>query len=181
MPLTLFNFIGTLLVGGVVALMLWAGARTFRRRLPKWIYPAAVGVSMIAFQIYNDYTWFGRTTADLPDTIEVTDTYAGQSPLKAWTYVLPVVDRFRALDRATLQRNPAVPELVIADVILVTRFQPTFTASQIFDCAGHRIADGHAGLAFDAEGRPTDAEWREVSADDPLLVAACRGDGAASG
>ncbi len=181
MPLTLFNYIGTFLVGGTVALLLWAVVRTFKLRLASWVYPATIGATMIVFQIYNDYTWFDRTAGDLPPRIVVTDTYEGRSLLKIWTYALPVVDRFRALDRGSIKRNPAVPDLVIADVILVTRFQPTFTATQIFDCAANRRADAHTGITFDAEGRPENAEWVEVAADDALIAAACAPQDGSSG
>ena len=173
MPLTLFNYIATFLVGGTVALMLWALLRTLMRKPPGWIYPAVIGATMIGFQIYADYSWFSRTAAGLPPTMVVTDTYAGTSPLKVWSYAIPIVDRFRVVDTASVKRNPAVPDLVIADVHLVTRFRQTVTTRQVFDCVGHRRADGYAGVTFDAEGRPQGLTWEDLSADDAMLRAAC--------
>lgn len=173
MPVTLFNYIGTFLVGGTVALLLYAVARTFKLKLAGWVYPAAIGISMIAFQIYNDYTWFGRTAAALPPSHVVTGSFVSTSPLKVWSYAVPIVDRFSVVDRGSVKRNPATPGLVIADVFLVTRFQPTIRAVQFFDCTAGRRADAHQNVTFDEDGKPENLEWVPLEPGDPMLEAAC--------
>ncbi|WP_075214863.1 hypothetical protein [Mongoliimonas terrestris] len=173
MPFTLFNTLGTLLIGITVGLMLYAVTKTFKLTLPKWIFPTAIGASMIAFQVYNDATWFSRTAGDLPPTHVVVGRFSATSPLRPWTYVLPVHERFQVIDRASARRNPDVPDLVLVDLLLVTRFQPTLKAPQFFDCAGNRRADAHEGVRFAADGTPQGVDWEALPADDPMLAAAC--------
>lgn len=173
MPFTLFNFIGTFLVGGTVALMLYAVIKSLKLKVPGWLYPVAIGGSMIAFQIYNDYTWFGRTADRLPASHVVTGEFTSSSPLKVWSYVIPIVDRFSVVDRASIKRNPSVSGLVIADVLLVTRFMPTVQTTQFFDCTGLRRGDAHAGITFAADGQPQGVSWTSVEAGDRMLAAAC--------
>lgn len=175
MPFTLFNSLGTLLIGATVGLMLYALARTFRLKLPAWVYPTAIGVSMILFQVYNDATWFRRTAGSLPETHVVVASHTATSALRFWSYAIPIVERFAVLDRTSVKRNPDVPGLVIADLILVTRFQPTVKITQIFDCAGHRRGEAGPAVTFDANGMPENVPWTDVPADDAMLTAACSG------
>ncbi|HUG62538.1 MAG TPA: hypothetical protein VMP03_11865, partial [Methylomirabilota bacterium] len=120
-----------------------------------------------------DYTWFGRTASGLPPTHVVAGTFTSTSPLKFWTYVVPSVDRFSVVDLGSAKRNPAVPDLVIADVLFVTRFQPTVVAPQIFDCAQNRRADGHPGVTFGPDGRPENADWVAAEPGDAMFAIAC--------
>ena len=176
MPFSLFNFGGTILVGGTMVLMIWAVAHTVKRPVPRWLYPTAAGASMIAFQIYNDYTWFDRTVDALPPDHVVVATYGNASPLQPWSFAVTMIDRFALVDRGSIKRNPAIPDVIVADMLLVTRFLPTARVTQFFDCAGHRRADAHAGIVFDDKGNPTNAEWTPIAADDAALAAVCRAD-----
>lgn len=174
MPFSLFNFGGTLIVGATVFLMIYAVAKSFKIAVPRWVYPTAAGVSMIGFQIYNDYTWYDRTVDGLPPDHVVISRFGTSHPLQIWSYFVPMTDRFAVLDRGSIKRNPAVPGLVIADVILVTRFMPTARVTQFFDCAEQRRADAHAAIVFDDAGAPSNAEWYPADAGDPALAEACR-------
>lgn len=174
MPNVAFTYLGTFLVGGTVALLLWAVARTLKRPLPRWVYPAAAGLTMLVYQVYNDYTWFGRNAGSLPPSYVVTSRHTQSSILQFWSLIVPPVDRFAVVDRTSIKRNPQVPDLVMANVILVTRFHPSVLIVQVFDCAQRRRADIHDRVTFDTGGRPQGLSWEELSADDPALEAACR-------
>jgi len=84
------------------------------------------------------------------------------------------VDRFSVVDRTSLKRNPAVQNLVIGDVLLVTRFQPTVRVTQVFDCMGSRRGDIHPGVSFESGGRPVGVDWVTLTGGDPMLAAACQ-------
>jgi hypothetical protein len=168
------NYAGTFVVGAAVALFLFAIVKTFKLAAPRWIYPASIGVAMLSFQVYNDYTWFRRAAADLPPTHVVAGNFTRPDPMRFWTLLVEPVDRFSVVDRTSLKRNPAIADLVIADVLLVTRFQPTVRVTQVFDCAGDRRGDIHAGVTFDAGGRPSGVDWVPLPSGHPMLAAACR-------
>jgi hypothetical protein len=174
MPSMIFNYAGTFVVGGAVALFIYAIVKTFKIAAPRWIYPASIGVAMMSFQVYNDYTWFDRAAADLPPTHVVAGSFTRADPLRFWTLLVEPVDRFSVVDRTSLKRNPKIDEFVIGDVLLVTRFQPTVRVTQVFDCSGNRRGDVHADVTFDASGRPMGVDWVTLPADNPMMVAACR-------
>jgi hypothetical protein len=104
----------------------------------------------------------------------VTSRHTQSSILQFWSLIVPPVDRFAVVDRTSIKRNPQVPDLVMANVILVTRFHPSVLIVQVFDCAQRRRADVHDRVTFDEGGRPQGLSWEELAADDPALEAACR-------
>jgi hypothetical protein len=73
------------------------------------------------------------------------------------------------VDVGGARRNPEFPDQLMADVLLIKRFEPLGRQTQVFDCAGFRRADPPAA---DATGGWT-LDWVDVGADDPLLRAAC--------
>lgn len=137
----------------------------------RWLIPTSAGAAMLGFTIWTDYSWFGRTASALPDTVVVADRFTAHNPLQPWSLLAEPVNRFRAVDLESLSTHPAHADVRRAAVFLVTRYTPTFVTWQLFDCAGHRRADG-ADLGED--GLPAAAAWAPVSPDDPLLRAVCR-------
>ena len=87
-----------------------------RGRLPKWVMPVAAGAAMIGFTIWSEYTWYPRTLLTLPEGIEVAETYEHSAFYRPWTYAKPFVNRFLAVDQATLRRNDQVEGQVMASV-----------------------------------------------------------------
>jgi hypothetical protein len=169
-----FNYAGTFLVGATVALLLYAVVKTFKLDAPRWIYPASIGAAMMLFQVYNDYTWFRRAATDLPPTHVVVGSFTRSDALRFWTLLVEPVDRFSVVDRTSLRRNPAVQDLVIGDVLLVTRFQPTVRVTQVFDCVGSRRGDIHPGVSFESGGRPVGVDWVTLPGGDLMLATACQ-------
>lgn len=147
---------------------------TAGRRLPRWVLPAAAGAAMIAFSIWNEYTWFARVKAQLPPTVEVVLPVAESAPWRPWSYLWPVTGRFLALD--TAPPGPPAPDgLRRAEALVVTRWQPTARVPMVFDCAAGRRADLVEGAALDPAGTLIGGEWIAMPPDDPVLAAACRG------
>jgi hypothetical protein len=165
----LITFLGAIMVAVLAACV----AFIFHRLTgvnARWIIPASAGAAMLGFTMWNDYTWFSRLQADLPPEVVVARSFEHSAAIQPWTMAWPMVNRFQALNRATLQRNEADPDVVRAEVYLVARWNPTFTTLQVFDCETGRRAD-----AADAgpDGLPTPGAWVDVGRDDPLLRAAC--------
>lgn len=158
-------------MGGIMVLL----RRLSGPRLPGWLVPAAAGLAMIAATIVSEYGWYGRSAAALPAGVEVIDRVQSRQPWRPWTYAVPLVDRFMALDRAGLRQNPAQPGLYLADVYLFVRWSAPGRLTVAVDCPGRRSALLGPGAGFGADGEITGATWQAAGADDPLLRAICDG------
>lgn len=135
--------------------------------LPRWAAPLAGGAAMMAFMLWNEYTWFDRARAALPEGARVAVAYEHRSLFQPWTLARPRVARFAAVDPAPGRAAPD-PAWMTADVILAARFEPTRAVPHVFDCAaGRRAALPEAGAA----GAKLD--WIAAGPDDPLVAAAC--------
>ena len=141
-------------------------------RLPRWLMPVMAGVGMIGYAIWSEYTWFDRTAAAMPPGVEVTFVNEVSAFWRPWTYALPVVDRFAAVDTASIRTNPDVPDARIADMLFAQRWMPNRLVPVMFDCAGGR----HAPLAtvtFTPDGGIGEGLWSRAGPDDAALSAAC--------
>ncbi len=162
--------IGVALAGTYVAVNRMTG-----RRLPRWLLPASLGFAMITFAVWNEYTWFSRVTAALPESVEVVLPVKESSFWRPWSYAVPMVTRFIAVDQAAVQKSEESPGLVRTDAILVQRWMATQRVPVAFDCTGTRRADLAGGAQLAADGTLTGGAWIELPADDPFMLAACQG------
>ncbi len=158
-----------LAVAGVVMLL----NKATGSRLPKWIVPVAAGLGMIGTTISNEYGWYGRTTASLPEGLEIAQTVENQSFYRPWTYARPYVDRFVAIDVTSLRENPSLPGQRMLDLYFYGRWAPLNKMSVLLDCEGARRASLADGAEFGADGQVVDASWISVPADDPVLTTGC--------
>ncbi|HBS50820.1 MAG TPA: hypothetical protein DEA05_12400 [Rhodobacteraceae bacterium] len=168
------ELLGTIFAGLAVAGLVMLANRLTGGRLPRWLTPVAAGLGMIAVTIASEYGWYERTRAALPEGFEVVQTVENRAVFRPWTYLAPYVDRFAALDRASLRRNAALPDQRIADLYFFGRWAAVEKMPVLADCAGGRRASLGDGATFDAAGAVTDAAWIEVGAEDAVLVALCR-------
>ncbi|MBM1218686.1 hypothetical protein JQU17_00640 [Ponticoccus sp. SC2-23] len=145
------------------------------RRLPKWILPVAAGLGMLGMTITNEYTWFDRTAAQLPEGVTVAMQVEEQGWLRPWTLLWPYTKRFVAVDIATARRNENLPDQRLADLYFFGRWSPVNQAPMLFDCAGARSALLIDGAEFAADGAVTDAGWQAMAPDDPILTLICDG------
>lgn len=165
-----FNLFGALAVALAVVLVIYLLRRHFLPGLPGWLMPAAAGVAMVAFAIWNSYAWFDRVTGYLSDGVVVAASETTRSPIEPWTYVVPRVERFAAVDLEGLRRNPEHPDLVLADVWFFARFQDNTQHVFLFDCAAGRMAAPPAELNFDETGAPEGVDWAAASPTTEALV-----------
>ncbi|MEJ6401965.1 hypothetical protein [Yoonia sp. 2307UL14-13] len=143
------------------------------RRLPKWIMPVAAGLGMIGMTISNEYTWFDRTAARIPEGVEIAMTVDEQSWLRPWTKAWPYTKRFVAVDTATARKNTNLPDQRLADLYFFGRWSPVNQAPMLFDCAGGRSALLIDGADFADDGSVADADWQAMPDSDPILKLVC--------
>ncbi len=168
-----FELIGTILAGVAAALLVWAINRALKGRLPSWLMPVAAGGAMLLATITSEYGWFARTQAGLPAGFIVAETVEDKQFYRPWTYAKPFVSRFVAVDQAGAKTHPAHPEQRIVDLVFYGRWTRTAKIPVLFDCAAGNRADLVDGVEFDDDGAVSDADWRPMAADAPVLLAAC--------
>ena len=144
-----------------------------RRRLPKWIIPAAAGAGMLLMAIWLEYSWLERTTGTFPEGVEVASTNQVRSWYRPWTYVVPLTNRMIAIDHRFDRRHAAVPGQVLTRVILAGRWEPTRQFGVVFDCNANRRADLLDGVELGEDGALDNAKWLQLAAEDPVLRNAC--------
>lgn len=170
------ELIGTIFAGMAVAGVLMLLNRLSGGRLPRWAAPVGAGLGMIAVTISSEYSWFARTSGELPEEFEVVQTVENRSFYRPWTFAAPYIERFVALDRAAIRRNPALPDQRIGDLYFFGRWAAVEKLPVLVDCAGGRRASLADGAEFDDSGAVTDAAWVTAGVDDPVIVAMCRED-----
>ena len=167
------ELIATVFAGLAVAGVAMLLNKLTGNRLPRWIVPVAAGLGMIGTTIANEYGWYGRTSANLPDGMEIAQTVENQSFYRPWTYARPYIERFVAIDATSLRENPALPGQRMVDVYTFGRWSPVNKVPVLLDCEGARRASLVDGVEFGADGQVVDAAWVSVPGDDPLLVTGC--------
>lgn len=155
-------------VGAGLALTLGLVVRT-----PRWLVPVFAGAAMLGFAIWNDYSWFERTTAALPADVVVLQAPPNRSPFRPWTYLLPLRDRFLAVDKAAVRTHSRQRRQRLADVLVVSRYGRDARVPVLVDCAARRRADLIDGAQFDAGGTLLNARWQTLDGDDPLAAVLC--------
>ncbi|MFB2531209.1 hypothetical protein ACEYYB_03675 [Paracoccus sp. p4-l81] len=170
----------TILVLTLAAMMMIFALRHALSRLagvnlPRWITPAVIAATIIGASVWTEYSWFGRVTGQLPDSVAVLDQGQQTTALRPWTYLMPITARFVALDRAALIRSAARPGLVRGDLILIERWRPTQRVTAVWDCPARRRADLFGTAQVSPDGTLTGTDWLDLPADDPSLIAACTG------
>lgn len=170
----IFTLIGMVVLGaGIVGLTLLL-FRLSGRRTPRGLLPVVAGVGMFGFVIWNDYSWFSRTSGVLPEHIQVVRSYTERSLLQPWSYLIPPTHRFMAVDLQSRQRHPALPNMVMAQLHLVARYRPTFSPWQMFDCQRGQRAPVENPSDLNPESVHTALDWLSMEPDDPLLRTACQ-------
>ncbi|UWQ59931.1 hypothetical protein K3722_07315 [Leisingera caerulea] len=156
---------------GVVMLL----NRTLKGRLPRWMAPVAAGLAMIGVTIASEYGWYGRTKAALPEGLEVAETVEKQSFYRPWTYAVPYVDRFAAIDTATMKSHEAHPQVYLAEVYFFGRWAPVSRRPAVLDCGKWRRALVASNVVFSGNSLPKGLDWIAGGPDDALLTTACGG------
>ncbi len=135
-------------------------------RLPRWAVPVGAGAAMILATTSLEYSWYGRTAATLPEGLTVAETVPSRAVWRPWSYVVPVTERFVAVDRANRLANAETEGLYLVNLYFYDRWRGKRIVQVMVDCIGHRRADPVLG-----DGSPP--LWREVGAGDPVVKTTC--------
>lgn len=155
--------------GAGIALIL---TKLSRGRLPRWLLPVAAGAAMLGTAIFNEYDWYPRTEAGLPEGVEVAVTAEESAIWRPWTLVVPFTSRFIAVDTRSLQDLPGEAPLRVVDLFAFARWQPTQALKVAVDCAGGLRADLGPDVALTDEGL-SGTVFRPMGAEDPVIAATC--------
>lgn len=164
-----FELVATIAAGLAAAGLALIAGHLSGGRLPRWFVPLAAGGAMLAYAVWSEYTWAGRTVAGLPEGVEVLTTVEETRLWKPWTYLVPQTTRIMALDRQGVLTNPDAQGILLADVYLFARWTPPAKRPQLVDCDKRARADVSSAALAD----PGTAAWRRVDGDDPLIKALC--------
>ncbi|MEM6888279.1 MAG: hypothetical protein AAF636_09110 [Pseudomonadota bacterium] len=168
-----FELVGTIVAGAAAALMFWAVNRALGGRLPRWLMPVVAGAAMLAAAISSEYGWFARTQATMPSSFVVAQSIKEKAFWRPWTYAIPFVTRFVAVDQASVQTHPDQPGQRLVTLVFYGRWARTASVPMLFDCGQVRQADIVDGVEFGDNGEILGAKWQSVSADDPVFETAC--------
>ncbi len=143
-------------------------------KMPGWTVPAAIGAGMIAFSIWNEYSWFPRVTGVLPPEVTVLSAPGETQVWRPWSYLFPIHLRFVAFDGISMKKSATDPALRQAELMVVQRWGKTLRIPMAFDCAKATQAVLVDGAALGADGTLSGATWQTAAADDPTQKAACK-------
>ena len=88
----------------------------------------------VIFYIYSEYAWFYRTSGSLPENVVVAQTYDTRQILQPWTYIVPKIEHFSAIDLNDIKSNNRSPGYKLFEVLLVTRYAKTGSSRQMINC-----------------------------------------------
>lgn len=169
----LVHLVVTVLLAGIACLLLWVFCRQTGRHLPGYALPMVGASIAIAYGVYAEYSWASRMESGLPASIVVLERIDDRSALAPWTWIVPRVERFSAVDLSAIRRHPEYPNLRLSDVLLLQRFSPVLRVPQLVDCEQQRVTDVPTGNGFSQGGLPDGIEWQEREASDNFVSAVC--------
>lgn len=142
-------------------------------RLPKWLMPVGAGAAMIAATISNEYGWFPRTQASLPEGFVIIEQVENRAFYQPWTYLVPYVSRFAAVDVKSVKTHKAQSDHKLADVYYFGRWAPVHQLPVLANCADAKRAALVDGVRFSDNGEISGVDWVKVEPDDPILTTIC--------
>ncbi|SDW51144.1 hypothetical protein SAMN05444358_1011032 [Ruegeria halocynthiae] len=167
------ELIGTVFAGFAFAGVVMVLNKLTGGRLPKWAAPVAAGVGMIAMTISSEYSWYDRTRGQLPDSLAIVQKVESRAFYRPWTYAVPFVDRFAAIDTISVRTNENLPDQRLVDLYFFGRWAPQSMVPVAVNCAQNTRANLADGADFADDGQLQNAEWIEAPADDPVIRATC--------
>lgn len=142
------------------------------RRAPRNLIMAVAAVAIVGVTAHLRYQWADNTEALLPPEMQVIERLTFSNPIEPWSLVKPVTDRLVVVDRGSILRNPAFPDMVMVDVLLVDRAADTLVARHLVDCPNRRDAVVPPAADLEGETLPEGLTWGS-NAPPALYTAAC--------
>lgn len=167
------HLLATLALGAIGAGLVYLVARPFGWKVPTFAYPLAAAAGMLAYSIYDEYSWYARASVTLPTRLKVVRTYATSMPYQPWTYAVPRIYRFDAVDLGSTRTNPNAPDLTLVQLLRVTRNTSSVNVNAIVDCKNERFAEVDQQTKFAENGLPTNAKWQTLGNHPALRQVIC--------
>ncbi len=163
-----FELVATIVAGLAGAGVMMALNRLTGNRLPRWLIPVAAGAAMLFATIASEYSWYGRTRDNLPDGLQVVHAVENRALYRPWTYVVPYIARFMALDTGAVRINSQDQAVRLVDLYLYGRWRRIQALQVMVNCETGQRAD-----PMESTGG-TETVWRDTDADDPIVTATCK-------
>ncbi|WP_170750776.1 hypothetical protein [Ruegeria lacuscaerulensis] len=167
------ELIATLFAGVAFAGVVMLVNKVTGGRLPRWAAPVAAGLGMIGMTISSEYSWYDRTKDTLPEGMAIIQEIESRAFYRPWTYAVPFVERFAAIDTASVRTNEQVPEQRLVDLYFFGRWSPVSKLPVAVDCARNQRANLADGAEFGSEGQLLNADWINAETNDPIIEATC--------
>ncbi len=133
----------------------------------------AAAAGMLGFAVYDEYTWFDRASAGMPTTHQVVRSYGTSVAYQPWTFAVPRIYKFDAVDVTSLRSNPNASDLLLVKVLRVTRNISSEAVSTLVQCPQSRFAEITPQTTFNDAGLPTNANWQPLSEHPNLRAVVC--------
>lgn len=176
----LFEFIATMAAGfglAGIALVITHLSKLAGRQAPKWLIPLFAAIGIFAYQIHQEYNWYGQQAESLPEGVEVIKTAKSTEWFRPWSYVRPQIFRFIAVDSGNARSNTNDKDMYLVNLYLFERRRSVQQVPQVIDCAAPARADyvlqeKDSKLTIDEHVKQT-TEWRPLAKDDLLFLNVC--------
>ncbi|GAF59961.1 hypothetical protein JCM18902_2854 [Psychrobacter sp. JCM 18902] len=176
----LFEFIATIAAAfgmAGLALIITHLSKLAGKRAPKWLIPLFAAIGMFAFQIHQEYNWYGQQVSKLPAGVQVVKVAKSTEWFRPWSYIKPQILRFIAADTANASVQVDNPDVYLVNLYLFERRRSVQKIPQVIDCriptrADYVIPEKNSKLTIDEHVKQTTA-WRELVTDDPLFISIC--------
>ncbi len=169
-----WDFIAMIAAGAGLAGIIMLLRKMSRGKIPSWAIPAAIGLGMLSFSIWNEYTWYPRAVSALPAQVAVISAPPTKQMWRPWTYVFPMHQRFLAYDGINAKTSLENAAIRRGDIMVVQRWQQTRRVPIAVDCAKGLRAYLIEGGDIAPDGTLTGASWNVPDGDDLTLQAACK-------
>lgn len=176
----LFEFIATIAAGfglAGVALIITHLSKLAGKRAPKWLIPLFAAIGIFAFQIHQEYNWYGQQVSKLPEGVQVVKTAESTEWFRPWSYIKPQILRFIAADTANVATQVENPNMHLVNLYLFERRRSVQKVPQVIDCSAPARADyvlpeKDSTLTIDEHVKQT-TKWRDLAKEDPLFIKVC--------
>lgn len=151
------------------------------KRLPIGIIPVAAGITMIVATVATEYGWYENVRATMPDDLVVISEREQQTWYQPWTFVRPWVRGFISFSPGETVETAPGSGILVAQLRVQERWQPQTVIPNLVDCAGGRRAEIQPDTTISENGSATNANWRSVGLEDPIVAAVCGGGAGTAG
>lgn len=148
------------------------------RRLPRGIIPVCAGLAMLIATVALEYGWYSNVRDTMADDLVIISERQQQAWYQPWTYVQPWVRGFIGYSPAEVVETASGSGVLVVQLRRQERWQPQIVHPNIVECGTYRRAELTPQTEFSDAGQPVNANWIEVSQDDPILNAVCAEDAA---